>query len=104
MTKKQPSRVKNLTIAGILALTGFIALVIALLALFIGLWLDSLLGQRGPITVCLLVLSVPFSLWLMTRLALSLVQRLPLTMTVQTTDTDEENDVTSTEKEGNSFD
>jgi hypothetical protein len=34
MTKKQPSRVKNLTIAGILALTGFIALFIALLALF----------------------------------------------------------------------
>lgn len=78
MTEKQPSRVKNLTIAGILALTGFVALIIALLALILGLWLDSLFGMRGPVTVCLLVLSVPMSLYVMTRMALSLVRRIQL--------------------------
>lgn len=71
-----PSRIKNLTIAGILALTGCLTLVIALGALFIGLWVDSLFGQRGPATVCLLVASAPLSLYLMVRIALGLVKRI----------------------------
>lgn len=39
-----------------------------------GLWLDSLMGQRGPATLCLLVLSIPISLWLMTKITLMMLQ------------------------------
>jgi len=78
MPNKQSSRIKNLTIAGILALTGFVALGIILLALLIGLWLDGLSGTRGPATICLLVLSVPVSLFAMIRMALWLIKFLEL--------------------------
>lgn len=70
-------RLKNLGIAGISALTGFVSLGITLLALFLGLWLDSLLGTRGPATICVLSLSVPLSLLVMIRMALGLVKQLP---------------------------
>lgn len=76
MANQKPTRIKNLSIAGILALTGLVTIVIALGALFLGLWLDSLLGVRGPATVCLLVVSAPFSLFLMVRIALALVKRI----------------------------
>lgn len=74
MTEHQPARIRNLTITGITALTGCIALVVIAIALVAGLWLDSLLGRRGPATVCLLVLSAPVSLYLMVRTALTLVK------------------------------
>lgn len=76
MTERKPARLKNLTLAGISALTGCITLVVVLIALLAGLWLDSLLGQRGPATICLLVLSVPVSLFLMIRVALGLINRI----------------------------
>lgn len=77
MDQRRPSRIKNLSIAGISALTGCVSLIVVTLALFIGLWLDSLMGQRGPATLCLLVLSVPLSLYIMIRMALGLVKQLP---------------------------
>ena len=67
-------RISNLAIAAISALTGFIALFIAFAALSLGLWIDGMIGQRGPATVCLLVVSVPFSLFIMIRIALGLVK------------------------------
>jgi len=70
-------RIKNLGIAGIAALTGFVSLGITLLALIVGLWLDNLLKTRGPATICLLSLSVPVSLFVMIRMALGLVKQLP---------------------------
>jgi len=76
MTKPPTSRIKNLTLAGISALTGCVALLVVLVALFLGLWLDQQLGQRGPATILVLILSVPVSLYLMTRLALGLVRRI----------------------------
>ncbi len=69
-------RISNLAIAAISALTGFIALFIAFAALSLGLWIDGMIGQRGPATVCLLVVSVPFSLFIMIQIALGLVNRL----------------------------
>ncbi len=74
--KKIPSRSRNLTITGITALTGCVALIVVMVALFAGLWIDSLLGRRGPATICLLVLSVPLSLYLMVRIALALVKEI----------------------------
>lgn len=76
-TRKAPSRTRNLGITGITALTGCVSLVVIFVALFIGLWLDRLLGLQGPATICLLVLSVPISLFLMIRIALRLVQEIP---------------------------
>lgn len=74
-TPKNPSRSRNLGITGITALTGCISLVIIFVALFIGLTIDRLLGTRGPATICLLVLSVPVSLFLMIQIALRLVRQ-----------------------------
>jgi len=75
---KNPSRSRNLGITGITALTGCISLVIIFVALFIGLTIDRLLGIRGPATICLLVLSVPVSLFLMIQIALRLVRQVEL--------------------------
>lgn len=77
MGERKPSRLRNLTIVGITALTGLIAVVVITVALIIGLWIDSQIGRRGPATICLLVASVPISLFLMIRLALGLVRALP---------------------------
>lgn len=71
-----PSRIKNVSIAGILALTGCLNILIALGALFIGLWIDRQTGQRGIATVCLVAASAPISIFLMVRLALTLVKQL----------------------------
>lgn len=73
-----PRRIRNLGIAGIMALTGCQSLIIVMIALFIGLWLDSIIGQRGPATICLLAASVPLSLFIMIRTAMWLVQRIEL--------------------------
>ena len=51
-------------------------MVIALSALFIGLWIDSMMGRRGPAIVLLLIASVPLSLYLMVRITLSLASKL----------------------------
>ncbi len=55
-------------------------MVVVLLALFVGLWLDSLIGQRGLCTLGLIVSSVPLSLWLMVRIALRVVQNVPVVL------------------------
>lgn len=73
---RRQARLRNWFLAGIAALTGLVALIIVLVALLAGLWLDSLLGQRGPATICLLVLSVPITLFVMVRVALGLVRKL----------------------------
>lgn len=80
---KGPSRTRNLGITGITALTGCVSLVIIFVALFIGLTIDRLLGVRGPATICLLVLSVPVSLFLMIQIALRLVQQVEPSSTAQ---------------------
>jgi hypothetical protein len=59
---------------GITTLTGCAAIVILISALFLGLWLDGLLGRRGPLTVCLMALSAPLSVYIMVRIALILVK------------------------------
>lgn len=51
-------------------------MIVVLGALFLGLWLDSMMGQRGPATIILMLASVPLSLFLMIRIALTLVKQL----------------------------
>jgi hypothetical protein len=67
-------RLKNLALAAVAAQAGCATLVIVFVALFLGLWLDNQLGQRGPCTFGTLVLSVPFSLYAMLRIALGAIQ------------------------------
>ncbi len=63
------SRPRNLTYAAIAGLAGLVTLVIVVAALLAGLWVDSLLGARGPFTIGFVILSVPLSLFSMVRIA-----------------------------------
>ena len=74
---KNSSRTRNLGITGITALTGCVSLVVIFVALLIGLTIDQMIGQQGLATICLLVLSIPVSLYLMIRMALYLVKQIP---------------------------
>ncbi len=69
-------RIRNLGLATIAGQAGCLTTLIVLSALLLGLWLDSLMGTRGPCTVGLLILSVPFSLYAMLRLSLSAINRI----------------------------
>lgn len=67
MTPPQPEKDRrqqfiNLTIAGITGQVGCLTLIIVLLAVFGGIWLDTRLGTRPWFTLGLLVLSIPVSL------------------------------------------
>lgn len=72
MSLKRPfkKRAKNLGLAAIAGQAGCASLIIVFIALFLGLWLDSETGQRGPFTFGLLLISVPFSLYVMLKIAL----------------------------------
>jgi hypothetical protein len=88
-TPQAGRRVKNLALAAVAGQAGCITLIIVFCALFVGLWLDSRLGQRGPCTFGTLLLSVPFSLYAMLRIAvgaISLIQ--PQMPTAATKDSD----------------
>ena len=55
----------NLVLAGVVSQVGLVTVVIVLVALFGGLWLDTQFGTRPIITVTLMVLSMPVTLGLM---------------------------------------
>lgn len=78
-SKRSPSsttRLKNLGLAAIAGQAGCATLVIVFAALFIGLWLDTQFGRRGPFTFALLCLSIPVSLYAMLRLTMSAIERI----------------------------
>jgi hypothetical protein len=76
MSQQQPSRVKNLTLAAMAGQAGCASLVLIVIALLIGIWLDSQFGVRGPFTVGLLLLSIPLSLFVMVRIALGTIKQI----------------------------
>ena len=65
------SRARNLAYVVVAGQAGLSTVVLVVGALLLGLWLDSLIGQKGPFTIGLVVLSVPVSLFIMVRIALS---------------------------------
>jgi len=85
MTPPQPEKdrrqqIINLTIAGIAGQVGCLTLIIVLLAVFGGIWLDARLGTRPWFTLGLLVLSIPISLAAMfyvVRTAVSKIKPIP---------------------------
>jgi UPF0716 family protein affecting phage T7 exclusion len=69
-------RLLNLGVAMAAGQAGCVTIVVILLAVAVGLWLDSLIGRRGLCTLGLVILSVPFSLALMIKLAFRTVNRM----------------------------
>lgn len=67
---------RNLALAAVAAQAGCVTVVIIAAALIAGMWLDAQSGRRGLFTVGLLVCSVPLTLFLMVRIALSSVKRI----------------------------
>ena len=76
MAQRKPQRLNYIGWFGVVTLTGCLGFIIALTALIAGLWIDSLIGRRGPVTICLLVLSVPLNLYIMVKLAYLLTRYL----------------------------
>lgn len=80
----------RLMVAGVIGQVGCLTLVIILLALLAGLWLDSRFDTR-PLFVLILVLgSVPVTLYLMVRLVLSVAPRIQMTALQATRPADQE--------------
>jgi F0F1-type ATP synthase assembly protein I len=68
----------NLALAGMVSQVGCITVVIVVGALLLGLWLDRLLDTRPVLTVALLLLSIPVSLYSLVRIALSTAEQFRL--------------------------
>ncbi|MBN2472186.1 MAG: AtpZ/AtpI family protein [Anaerolineae bacterium] len=77
LLNRSRNRPRNLAYAALAGQAGLATVVLVFAALFAGLWLDSLLGLRGPFTIGLVVLSVPLSLFMMVRIALGAVGAIP---------------------------
>lgn len=84
-------RLRNLGLAAIAGQAGFATVMIVFGALFVGLWMDSLLGQRGPCVFGTLILSIPLSLYMMLRITLGAIDRIiPQSPLVDEVTTEEE--------------
>ena len=71
-----PQPTDSLALAGVAAQAGCVTVIVVIVALVAGLWLDSVLGTRHTIgipvaTIALIILSVPVSVFLMIRTVLS---------------------------------
>jgi hypothetical protein len=90
----EPNRkryVLNLALVGILGQVGCVTLVIILLALFGGLWLDSRFGSKPAATLILLVVSIPVSVLVMLFIVRKGLDKIkPGLVKQQTTDKKEE--------------
>jgi hypothetical protein len=77
MADQRPSRIKNLTYAVLAGQAGCASVVLILIALFAGMWLDHQFGLRGPFTIGLLLLSIPISLFALVQIAVGMVKQIP---------------------------
>jgi F0F1-type ATP synthase assembly protein I len=88
MAEKQPKQDSvqyaiNMSLAGVAGTIGFVTLIIVIAALFIGLLIDRQLGTRPLFTILVLLGSVPFTIYIMFRLALSAAARIKPAMPVK---------------------
>jgi F0F1-type ATP synthase assembly protein I len=74
--RRQSQRLFNLTLASVAGQVGCLTLVIVLVALFAGLWLDSQFGTRPLFTLILMVASVPVTIVVMYRVATAATSRI----------------------------
>jgi F0F1-type ATP synthase assembly protein I len=75
----------NLALAGVVSQVGCLTTIIVIVALFIGLLIDSRLDTRPTFTILLVVLSVPFTLFAMFWVVRNITSRMK---TVADTDND----------------
>lgn len=89
MSRPRPvRRIRNLALAAVAAQAGCWVIVVVIIALLAGLWLDAQMGRRGPFTIGLVILSIPVSLFLVFRIVLRLIASIdPPTQDEQHTDT-----------------
>lgn len=66
----------NLGLAGVAGQVGFLTLVIVLAALFGGLWLDRRFETKPLFTILFLIGSVPVTIFVMFRVAMSAVAKI----------------------------
>lgn len=85
----QPSRSQRLIVAQLTAFTSCAALGVIFIAFVIGMLIDNALGQRGPATLCLVIVSIPITLYLMVKIALWLVRRVQPTTNESITEQEE---------------
>jgi len=69
-------KILNLTLAVVAGQVGCLTLVILLLAVFLGLWLDNQYGTRPTFTIGLLLGSIPVSLLVMFAVVRAAVRRI----------------------------
>ena len=74
----------NLALASVAGLGGCLVLVILVLALFGGLWLDSVLKTKPLFTLVLVIGSVPVGIFAMYRVSMNVITR---SITLPKTDT-----------------
>jgi hypothetical protein len=70
-----PQSTINLALASVAGIGGCLVLIVVMAALFGGLWLDSALGTKPLFTLLLVIGSVPVSIFLMYRVAMSIISR-----------------------------
>ena len=89
MGKGTPSQKKqyvwNLILAAVVSQVGCLTTVVVVLALLMGLWIDTRLGTRPWVTIVLLVLSVPVTLALMFWVVRRLTSRIRPTPSIFST-------------------
>jgi len=80
MAKQEPSGkgqyALNLLLAGVVSQVGCVTVVIVVVALLLGLWLDARLGTRPWATIGALIASVPVTLVLMLLIVRRLTARI----------------------------
>lgn len=84
--------VRNMAYAAFAGQAGCSSSAMVVGALLLGLWLDSLLGTKPVLTILLMVLSVPISLYIMVRMVLGAVSRITPPSVPKTGNQDETED------------
>ncbi len=74
MNEPTPKRIPNVSVATIAGSAGCFMIVIVVGALILGIALDRALGWRGPLTIGLVVISAPLSLYLVYRMVIKVLQ------------------------------
>ena len=70
-----PQNTLNLALASVAGLGGCLVLIVVVAALFAGLWLDGALKTKPLFTLVLVIGSVPVGIFLMYRVAMSIISR-----------------------------
>lgn len=74
-----PDYARNLALAAVAGQSGCVTIVVIVLALFAGMFLDSKLDMHPVFTIGLVIASVPVSLYVMIRMMLSSISAINLT-------------------------